>query len=341
MKSRKSKLLITALAMVAAVSMVLSACGGASGSKNNEVLKMADPQWDSVRLHNQIAGYILEHGYDIKTETISGSTPITWQGILEDDIQIYMEAWSEQLPTYAADVEAGRLIELSVNFDDNAQGIYVPNYMIEGDPERGIEPLTPDLKTVQDLKKYADIFADPDVDGMGRLYGAIASWETDSILYKKFEAYGLDEMYTYFRPGSDAAMVAALVSAYESGEPWVGYYWEPTWVSGKYDLVLLEDEPYEQGEKFDNGLTAFPSNTVTIVVHPRMQEDYPELVEMLSRYQTSSSLTAEGLAYMNNNDASEREAAIWFLKEHDDLLANWVTDADKLADIREALSKES
>lgn len=338
MKKTKTKLLITVLAVMAAVSLALSACGG--GSKNDEVLKMADPGWDSVKLHNQIAGYILEHGYDVKSETISGSTPITWQGIIEDDIQIYMEAWSDQLPTYESDIAEGKLLELSVNFDDNAQGIYVPAYMVNGDPERGIEPLTPDLKTVQDLKNYAEIFPDPDVDGMGRLYGAIASWETDKILFNKYEAYGLDEMFTYFRPGSDAAMVAALVSAYESGEPWVGYYWEPTWVSGKYDLILLEDEPYEKGDKFDNGMTAFPSNTVTVIVNPRMAEDYPEIVEFLKNYKTSSALTAEGLAYMNDNDASEAEAAIWFLKENDDLLAQWVTDSEKLENIREVLSKE-
>ena len=340
MKKGKTKLLITMLAMMAAISLALSACGGGS-SKNSEVLKMADPGWDSVKLHNQIAGYILEHGYDIKSETISGSTPITWQGIIEDDIQIYMEAWSDQLPTYESDIAEGKLLELSVNFDDNAQGIYVPAYMVNGDAERGIEPLTPDLKTVQDLKNYAEIFPDPDVDGMGRLYGAIASWETDKILYNKYEAYGLDELFTYFRPGSDAAMVAALVSAYESGEPWVGYYWEPTWVSGKYDLILLEDEPYEKGDKFDNGMTAFPSNTVTVVVNPRMAEDYPEVVEFLKNYKTSSALTAEGLAYMNDNDASETEAAIWFLKEHDDMLSQWVTDTKRLENIREALSKEN
>lgn len=338
-KSKKRKIITTAAALVLVLSMGLAAAGCA-GSKKEAVLKMADPGWDSVRLHNEIAGFILEHGYDIQTEVIAGSTPITWQGLIENDIQIYMEAWSDNIATYSEDVEQGRVIELSVNFDDNVQGLYIPGYMVNGDPERGIEPLTPDLKTVQDLKKYPEIFADPDVDGMGRIYGAISSWEVDKILYKKYEAYGLNEMYTYFRPGSDAAMTAALVSAYESGEPWVGYYWEPTWVSGKYDIILLEDEPYESVEKFESGLTEFPANPVTILVHPSIEEDYPELTEMLSKYKTNSALTAEGLAYMNDNDASERDAAIWFLKEHDELLAEWVTDADRLEKIRTALEKE-
>ncbi|WP_407058498.1 glycine betaine ABC transporter substrate-binding protein [Paracerasibacillus soli] len=50
--------------------------------------------------------------------------------------------------------------KVSTNFADNDQGLYVPAYVIEGDEERGIEPLAPDLETVEDLKKYPHIFKD-------------------------------------------------------------------------------------------------------------------------------------------------------------------------------------
>lgn len=339
MKSKKQRFSMVALVLMLATFITL-ATGCGDSSKTNNVLTMADPGWDSVRFHNEVAGYILENGYDIKTEQTNGSSQICWQGLIEDDIQILMEAWTEQLPPYADDIKAGNALELSTNFNDNRQGLYVPAYMINGDSERGIEPLTPDLKTVEDLKKYPEIFKDDETPEKGRIYGAISGWVADEILYNKYEAYGLDEMYTYFRPGSDAAMVAALVSAYEAGEPWVGYYWEPTWVSGKYDLVLLEDAPYENDDKFMSGLTAYPSNNVMIAVNPSVKENHPEVVEFLSRYQTSTELTAKALAYMNDNDCTEREAAIWFLKEHDDLLETWVTDSERLARIREALNKE-
>jgi glycine betaine/proline transport system substrate-binding protein len=46
-------------------------------------------------------------------------------------------------------------------FDDAAQGFYVPRYLVEGDAERGIEPLAPDLRSVSDLPRYAELFRDP------------------------------------------------------------------------------------------------------------------------------------------------------------------------------------
>ena len=52
-------------------------------------------------------------------------------------------------------LDKGTIIKLSTNFDDNSQGLYVPTYVIEGDKERGIEAVAPDLKTVEDLAKYA------------------------------------------------------------------------------------------------------------------------------------------------------------------------------------------
>ena len=136
-----------------------------------------------------------------------------------------MEEWTDNLSTYQTDLESGRFKELGTNFGDNIQGFYVPAYVIEGDPERRIAPMAPELKTVQDLAQYADLFTDEEDPSRGRIYGAIPGWEINEIMRKKVEYNGLDQSYNYFQPGSDAALSAAFTSAYEKGEPIVGYYW--------------------------------------------------------------------------------------------------------------------
>ena len=45
---------------------------------------------------------------------------------------------------------------------------------------------------------------------------------------KKIAAYGLDKSYNYFASGSDAVVIAAMVSAWDKKAPIVAYYWEPT-----------------------------------------------------------------------------------------------------------------
>src|SRR5699024_2512666 len=109
---------------------------------------------------------------------------------------------------YQESIEEGDVIELSVNFDDNVQGLYVPAYVIEGDEERGIEPLAPDLRTVEDLKKYPEIFPDPENRSKGRIINAPSGWEANDYISKKFETYELDDAFTNFMPGSDSAIVA-------------------------------------------------------------------------------------------------------------------------------------
>lgn len=306
--------------------VVVAACGSpgesgqesgdsGSGGKDGETLVFADPGWESVRFHNSVAKIIVEEGFGYQTDVMPGSTPATVQGLENGDIDIYMELWTDNIiDVYEKAIKSGKIVELSVNFDDNEQGLYVPTYMIEGDPERGIEPVAPNLKTVKDLPKYWELFKDPEDSKKGRIYGAITGWEVDHILQQKMKTYGLDETYNYFNPGSDAAMVTAIVSAYEKGEPWVGYYWDPTWVMGKYDLTLLEEPD------------PFPSNKVTVAVNEEMEAKAPEVVEFLRHYQTSSTLTSEALAYMEDRDVSEDEAAKWFLQKHEDLWSEWVPE---------------
>lgn len=332
----KKKIII--LLSCALIVMLLGACSAETSSDGESIKAIfADAGWDSIRFHNAVAAYIGKAAYNIAGEDIPGTTPITYNGMITGDVDVYMEVWVDNLPTYFEDLEAGRFKELGINFDDNRQGFYVPRYVIEGDAERGIAPMAPDLKTVKDLKKYSDVFIDPDDKSKGRIYGAISGWEVDTVMRNKYKFYGLDENYNYFDPGSEAASVAAISSAYDKGEPIVSYHWDPTWLTGKLDLVLLEDAPYD-AELYSLGQTECPSMNITICVSNDFYEKAPEYCEFLSKYRTSSALTAEALSYIQDADASMTEAAEWFLKEHDELITEWLPE-DKAELVRGKLTE--
>lgn len=312
------RIAILVLAFVLCASLLL-------GCTSKKTITFADAGWDSARFHNAVAGVIAQSafGYDEWTE-IPGTTPVLHEGLIKGELDVHMEVWTDNIASYDEDIAAGKLTELGINFDDNMQGIYVPRYVIEGDSERGIAPMAPDLKTVEDLLKYKEVFPDDEQPDKGRLYGAIPGWEVDTIMFNKYEYYGMDETFIYFRPGSQAAMDAAFTSAYDKGEAIAGYYWEPTWLLGKYDFVLLEDAPYD-AETYLDGKTAFPSVVVTIGASNAFVNSNPEFCEFLKKYRTSSALTSEALAYMQDTGADTIETAKWFLSTHDDLLESWLT----------------
>lgn len=328
----------TLLALALTIVMMFAGCTSQnSGEEQAITVVFADAGWDSIQFHNAVASYIGAAAYNITREEIPGTTPITYNGMIAGDVDVYMEVWVDNLPTYYDDVEAGKFKELGINFDDNKQGFYVPRYVIEGDTERGIEALAPDLKTVEDLKNYSHVFKDPDDASKGRIYGAISGWAVDTVMRKKYEFYGLNENYNYFDPGSQSASIATITSAYNKGEPIVSYHWDPTWLTGKLDLVLLEDAPYDP-ELYPLGQTECPSMNITICVSNDFYEKAPEFVEFLSNYRTSSALTAEALAYIEDHDASMEDAAIWFLTEHDELINQWLPE-DKAELVRNKLSQ--
>ena len=67
-----------------------------------------------------------------------------------------------------------------------------------------------------------------------------------------------------------------------------------------------------------------------------MVEKAPEVVEFLKNYKTSSELTNEMLAYMQENDARADETAIWFLQKYEELWTQWLPE-DIASKVKEAL----
>lgn len=308
--------------------------GGAKTAPKKVIL--SDAGWDSIKVYNSIVKIIADKGYGMTTEVVTGSTPITHTALVRGDIDVNLETWTSNIASYDADVKSGAIVELGTNFDDNMQGLFVPRYVIEGDASRNIKPMAPDLKTVEDLKKYPELFKDEENPSKGRIYGSIPGWAADAILFEKFKAYKLDEKFNYFRPGSDATMYASFVTAIEKGEPIVGYLWTPTWITGKYDFIILEDAPYKTDAEFKKGLTAFPSVSVKVCASKKFAESAPEFVAFLKKFKTSSAFAAEALAYMSDNKASYDQVAVYMMKKYDKMLDSWLP-ADKAKAVREAL----
>ena len=296
-------------------------------------------QWDSQMFHNEIAKFIVENGFDGYEVALStGSSTLNWQGMINGDVDLDIESWTDNVATYADDTARGDIVPLGVLVPDSAQGYYVPRYVIEGDPARGIKAVAPDLKSVADLAKYADVFKDPENPNLGRIYGAIPGWMIDGIIYKKYMHYNLNVGYNYFRVGSEAVLFASLASAYNLGEPWVGYCYEPTWITGKLDVVLLEDAPYDPA-LYEEGACEIPKQPLRIVCGGHFPKKAPELLDFFKKYQTGSAFVSEALAYLEESKESHAKAAVWFLKKNDPILDEWLTP-EQAKKVRDALARQ-
>lgn len=312
--------------LASTLALTLVGCGndtGTSGSganaapKEKTAITFADVGWDSIKLNNALAGLVAEEVFGYTWQETPGSTPISHEALIAGDIDVHMEEWTDNIPAYQPDLEAGKFTELGINFNDNYQGLYIPRYVADA---------YPDLKTVKDLAKHPELFPDPEDSSKGIIYGGITGWEITEIMEKKIQAYGLDEFYNYFVSGSNPVLDTSMISAWDKQEPIVAYYWEPTWLLGKYDFVLLEDDPYD-AEQYQNGIGACPSVTVTVAVSNDFAASNPEYCAFLSKFSMSSAIISEALAYMQDNKVSDyTEAARWLLTEtHPELAGQWLT----------------
>ena len=327
-------------------SFSLIGCGGnqSGTSDQKDTLVMADVSWDSVKVHNRIVGFILEHGYEYpEPKYVFGETLPLLQGMSTGSVDITMEVWKDNYEDpWNEAVNSGAVLDLGSNYPDSPQGWYVPTYMIKGDPERGIEPVAPDLKSVSDLPRYWAHFKDAEVPTKGRFHNSPPGWGVTEINETKFKTYRLDETFNCFSTGSDTALAASMVAAYEKGEPWVGYYWEPTWIMGLMDMTMLEEPAYDPAvyEDPNNRGCAFPAAKVLKGVHSSLETTAPEVVELIANYETTLAENNDFLAYMSENNAEAEEAAIYFLKKYPDTWKSWIPEdiAQKVAQALEEVN---
>lgn len=310
---------------VALILLALSGFMFAEGQGESDTVSIVfgDVSWDSVQVHNRIAAFIIENGLEgsYEAEFVAGDTLPIINGVVQGDIDVDMESWHSNFPeVYRKGIESGNMIDLGKNMPDAPQGWWVPRYLIEGS-----DAAAPNLESVEDLKMYAELFPDPEDPSKGVVYGGVAGWSQMAISEEIFAEADLEDEFNLAIAGSGAALAGTMVGAYQKGEAWVGYYWAPTAVLGKLDMVRLKGSEYAPAD-------------VNILVHKTLPERAPEVVEFLKNYSTTVADNNEFLAVMDAEELDSEETAIWFLKNKEEVWTEWVA-ADVADRVKAALAE--
>lgn len=305
----------SALALTFTATSALADCGEVS---------ITEMDWASASVVTSIANFLMTEGYGcdvtvVPTTTVPAITSVAETG--EPDI--ITELWTSYTEVYEEMRAEGKLVEMSkVLSDGGVEAWWIPDYLAEEYPE---------LTTLEGIK------ANPELVG-GRFQDCPTGWGCDVTNFNNFKAAGLAEAgIERFQHGSGETLAAAIAAAYEAKEPWFGYYWAPTSVLGKYPMVEVKLPPYNAEAHICNGLedcptptlSSYPAANVVTAVTSSFVEREPEIVALLKNMTFTNAQMGEVLAWQEGNNASNEEAAVYFLSTYPEVWGDWLNDEAK------------
>ena len=302
-----------------------------SADKTKPIL-FGDITWESGSLITEILRTIVEKGYGYPTDKLPGSTVSLEVALAKNDIQVIGEEWAGRSPAWVKAESEGKVHGLGDIVKGATEGWWVPEYVIKGDPEKGIKPLAPDLKSVADLPKYKDVFKDPESPDKGRFLNSPTGWTSEIVNTQKLKAYKLTDSFVNFRTGSGAALDAEVAQAIRRGKPVLFYYWSPTPLLGRFKLIKLEEPPFNEAawKTLADASNPNPIGSSSLAAHLAIgvsdpfQKQYPELVSFFSKVDFPIDRLNAELGRMSEKKLDPHAVAQTFLKEHPEIWTAWV-----------------
>jgi glycine betaine/proline transport system substrate-binding protein len=304
-------------------------------------VSIADMNWNSATLIAHVDKFILENGYGCDAELVPGDTMPTGASMIEKgEPDIAPEMWSNSMrEALDKGVEEGRLRFAGQSLSDGGEeGFWVPKYMVDKDPT---------LATIAGVIAHAKEFEHPEDPELSAFYTCPAGWNCQISSGNLFEALKLaDAGFDLVDPGSGAGLSGAIAKAYERQEPWFGYYWAPTAVLGKYEMVKVDFGSGIDEAEFKNCTTAedcenpkvtmYPPSMVQTVTTEGFAKRAPEAYEYLANRAFTNAQMNGLLAWMEDNQADGDVAMEHFLTENADTWTAWVSE-EAAAKIKAAL----
>ncbi|MDY0293793.1 MAG: glycine betaine ABC transporter substrate-binding protein [Candidatus Methanomethylophilaceae archaeon] len=174
-------------------------------------------------------------------------------------------------------------------------GLAVPAYTIE----------ELEISGISDLEEHAAAFD-------GKIIGIDAGAGIMGMAQNSLSEYGLNSFT--LMASSEAAMLAALKSAYEGGQHVVVTLWDPHWVAGVYDMVYLNDPEKVFGE----------AESIESWSRPGLAAEDPVLAQIMGAYSYDIDEFNGLLAFIQDSDDDIGVATAEWLGENPEILERWL-----------------
>ncbi len=319
------------LLMSAGVLATLTGGAGVAMAQDCGSVVIASMNWQSAEVLGALDKFILNHGYGCNADVIVGDTVPTLTSMIEKgQPDVAPEGWVDLLPDVVnGGIKDGKIVATGEALSDGAvQGWFIPKYVADAHP---------DIKTIDDALKHPELFPAPEDPSKGAVYNGPQGWGGTIVTSQFFKAHDAKkDGFVLVDTGSAAGLDGSIAKANERKEGWLGYYWEPTSILGKYDMVKLGYSVPEDKAEWkrcntvadcaDPKPNAWPKDKVeTLVTTEFADRAGAPVMDYFKARSWSNATVNKLLAWMTDNQATGEEGATYFLKNNEDLWTKWVT----------------
>jgi len=235
---------VRAGAVLAALALSLTACGGAKvgGSSNKSTaaggkcgnVNLAVNAWVGYEADAAVVAYVAQNKLGCTVTKKNLDEQVSWQGFGTGEIDAILENWGHE------DLATKYITQQKVAEDAGQTGNigkigwYIPPWLAKEHP---------DILDWNNLNKYADLFKTSESGGKGQVLDGDPGFVTNDAALVKNLNLNFKVVYS----GSEAALITTFRQAEQTKKAVIGYFYEPQWFLSEVPLVKVNLPAWKQG----------------------------------------------------------------------------------------------
>ncbi len=287
---------------IAVAALAVAVTAGPAAAQDPEscsVVRFSDVGWTDITATTAATTTVLQ-GLGYRTDVKVLSVPVTYASLKNGDLDVFLGNW---MPTMEADIapyrEDGSVETIATNLEGAKYTLAVPQYTYDAG-----------LQSFQDIADFSD-----ELDG--KIYGIEPGNDGNRLILDMIEGdtFGLSGFDLV--ESSEQGMLAQVRRSVDRDEPIVFLGWEPHPMNANFDMAYLSGGDDVFGPDY-GGATVYTN------VRRGYVEECPNVGRLLGNLVFSLEMENEIMGAILNDGADPAAAAKAWLKEHPDVLDQWL-----------------